>query len=103
MEILNIISWKYEQYPCFYSILEIFTSQGILFDKDTVYSNFAEIDVPVDKKSLSLVEKYVEFFALLALQDDKFINLNPYLVACAVISAARNQCDITPIWPAELQ
>lgn len=103
MEILNVISWKYEQYSCFYTILEIFTSQGILFDNDSVFSSFGEIYVPIDKKSLSLVEKYTEFFALLCLQDEKFINFNPYLVACAVISAARNQCGISPVWPTELQ
>jgi hypothetical protein len=74
----------------------------MVFSLDTVKCTLTDMHLPADLKTMALVEKYTEFFSLLCLQDASFINLNPYLVACSIISAARRQCGVTPIWSNEL-
>ena len=48
------------------------------------------------------MEKYVDFFTLLSVQDVKLMNTNHYLIACSVVSASRKYCNIHPIWSQEL-
>lgn len=43
----------------------------------------------VNKETLANVEKYIDFFRLIGLQDVSFFNENQYTVACAIISTAR--------------
>jgi len=60
------------------------------------------MNVPLEEKNINLVEKYTEFFSLMCLQDPSFINLNPYLAACAIVTAARKKCGVVPTWSTEL-
>jgi hypothetical protein len=54
------------------------------------------------------VDKYVNLFTVLALQESTIIGANPYLIACAIIAAARKSSGIMRakvqdrIWPPEL-
>lgn len=48
------------------------------------------------------MEKYIDFFSLLSLQDHKIVNTNQYLIACSIISAARKHCHLNPVWTGEL-
>lgn len=48
------------------------------------------------------MEKYIDFFSLLSLQDHKIVNTNQYLIACSIISAARKHCHLVPNWTSEL-
>lgn len=41
-EILKAINWNYEQYPTFYSVTEIFRSQGVIYDSDKVLNPQAQ-------------------------------------------------------------
>lgn len=51
---------------------------------------------------MTLLERYIDFFSLLALQDAKMVNTNSYLIACAIVSSARKLCQLQPIWTPEL-
>lgn len=51
---------------------------------------------------MTLLERYIDFFSLLALQDAKMVNTNAYLIACAIVSSARKLCQLQPIWTPEL-
>ena len=55
-----------------------------------------------DGKTVTLMERYVDFFSLLSLQDHKLVNTNQYLIACSIASAARKLCQLTPVWTNEL-
>jgi hypothetical protein len=37
-EILKAISWSFENYPSFYTIVELFKSQGVLYSTDRVFN-----------------------------------------------------------------
>ena len=54
------------------------------------------------RDTLANVEKYIDFFRLICLQDVSFFNENQYTVACAIISTARLHAKVQPIWPSEL-
>lgn len=56
----------------------------------------------VNKETLANVDKYIDFFRLICLQDITFFNENQYTVACAILSTARMQSKISPVWPTEL-
>jgi len=43
----------------------------------------------VSSSTLANVEKYIDFFRLICLQDISFFNDNQYTVACALVSTAR--------------
>jgi hypothetical protein len=45
-------------------------------------------------KNVKLLEKYVDFFSLLSIQDPKLVNTNNYLIACSIVSASRKHCNI---------
>jgi len=88
--------------PTFYSILEIYRSQGIIFESDKVFNpHLRYFDLP-NTSTVLLIDKYIEFFSLLILQDSQFININPYLTTCAVIAAARKSAGLQNIWADEL-
>ena len=56
----------------------------------------------VNQNTLNTVEKYIDFFRLICLQDITFFNENQYTVACAVISSARMHAKVAPVWAPEL-
>ena len=56
----------------------------------------------VTMDTLSNMEKYIDFFRLLCLQDISFFNENQYTVACAIVSTARMYSRIQPVWAPEL-
>lgn len=104
-EILITTSWGFEQYPDFYSILEIFRSQGVVYSSDRITHQVSASQIgasSVNQNTIYLVDKYVEFFSLLCMQDQNFININPYLVCCAILSASRRKAEVIPEWPKEL-
>lgn len=82
--ILNTVSFDLDSYPSFFDIVEIFMSQGILYSSDKHFNGTIN-----DEKCTKLVEKYSEYFVLLSLQDHKLVSTNQYLIACAIVSAAR--------------
>jgi hypothetical protein len=83
-QILNTIDWHLETYPTFFSVLEIFRSQGVLFDSDKGPSGHTP-----SPHLVFLVDKYLDLFSLMCLQDANLAILNPYTVACAIVSASR--------------
>jgi len=99
---LKTINWDFENYPNFYSAIELFRSQGLLFSTDKVYNPHFQCYDTLTENTLLLVDKYIEFFSLLCLQDHTFVNQNPYLVSCAIIAASRQQAGVMPLWPSEL-
>ena len=56
-----------------------------------------------DETCTKLIEKYVDYFVLLSLQDHKLVNTNQYLIACAIASASRKISNISPAWSGELE
>ena len=100
-EILKAINWDYENYPTFYSIIELFRSQGLLYDSDIVLPYILQNEDHT-LHILVLVDKYIELFSLLILQTETFINVNPYLITCALLAVSRKSAGIHPEWPQEL-
>ena len=49
------------------------------------------------------IEKYVDFFVLLSLQDHKLVNTNQYLIACSIVCAARAKMGLDAGWCTELE
>ncbi|MFO0117641.1 MAG: hypothetical protein ACK521_08515 [bacterium] len=49
------------------------------------------------------LEMCVDQIVLVCLNEFSFFNENQYTVACAIVSASRIQCNIAPIWPAEME
>ena len=56
----------------------------------------------VTRDTLVNVEKYIDFFRLICLQDITFFNENQYTVACGIVSTARMHSKVTPVWAPEL-
>lgn len=84
MKILNLIGFDLDSFPSFFDIVEILMAQGIVFSSDTHMNN------PVDnERSANLIEKYIDLFTLISLQDYKLVNTNQYLIACSICCAAR--------------
>ena len=118
LEILLALNWDCEQPVSFNQVLEIFQCQGILFSSDRVTlkplaetnqsvssgsSLFSGGDMyHVNRDTLANVEKYVDFFRLICLQEHSFFKENQYTVACAIISTARTQSKVVPVWAPEL-
>jgi len=50
---------------------ELFRSQGLLFSSDRVFNPHLKTyeQMPLTEATISLVDKYVEFFSLLCLQE----------------------------------
>lgn len=88
-----MIGFELDNSPVFMDIVEIFMAQGILFTCD----DHPKSDV-LGEECIKLLEKNIDFFSLLCLQDHKLINTNQYLIACSIASAARNHSQINPIW-----
>jgi len=59
---LTTIDWHLETYPTFFSVLEIFRSQGVLFDTDQCPSGRAP-----SSHLVFLVDKYLDLFSLMCL------------------------------------
>lgn len=96
--LLNEIGFDLDSNPPFFDIVEILMAQGILYTSDQHFQSPVQ-----DQRCVNLLEKYVDYFVLLSLQDHKLVNSNQYLIACSVTSAARKQCNINPFWPPELE
>ena len=76
--ILNLVIFEFDTYPLFFDIVEIFMAQGVMFTADQVLSQQDSKLHPIqaDQKSVTLMEKYIDFFSLLSLQDHKIVNTN---------------------------
>ena len=59
----------------------------------------------VTDNTITLLDKHVDLFSILALQETQFLNVNPYILACSILAASRFVSDllISRIWPPELQ
>jgi hypothetical protein len=98
--ILNQIDFQMDSYPVIYDIVEIILSQGILFSSDFTPNSSSVQTVPRFEKSIiEELERYVDFFTLLSVQDFRLVNMNPYLVSCAIVSASRKYVRLTNSWP----
>ena len=56
----------------------------------------------VTEDTLTNIERYIDFFRLICLQEITFFNENQYTVACAIISSARMHSKVQPVWSQEL-
>ena len=61
-DILNVLNWNLESYPTFFSVLELFRAQGVLFDTD-----FAGLQPSPPLNLVPLVDKYLDLFSLMSL------------------------------------
>lgn len=91
-----------DTYPVFYDIVEMFMAQGIIYSSDHMLQAGSMEGLLPDLKCVNLLEKYIDFFSLLSLQDPKLVNTNQYLIACSIASACRKHCKISPVWSKEL-
>jgi hypothetical protein len=57
-----VLNWNLESYPTFFSVLELFRSQGVLFDTDLAGP---QLSPPLHV--LHLVDKYLDLFSLMSL------------------------------------
>ena len=75
---MNLVIFEFDTYPLFYDIVELFMAQGVIFTNDMVLSHADNKTHPIvaDQKSVTLMEKYIDFFSLLSLQDHKIVNTN---------------------------
>lgn len=69
-----------------------------MFTNDQITQDSKTVQLKPDLKAVTLMEKYIDFFSLLSLQDHKIVNTNQYLIACSIISAARKHCNLSPVW-----
>ena len=99
---MNTIDFGLDDYPIFFDIAELFMANGVLYSSDQVEINGQMRKVLISGESVTLLEKYYDFFTLLSLQDAKLVNTNQYLIACSIISASRKHCGLNPIWTDEL-
>ena len=96
LEILQALGWDCEQPISFNKVLEVFTCQGILYSSDKVARPVSSPTSPaedmaasgtssllsskhmasVSRETHAEVEKYVDFFRLICLQDISFFNEN---------------------------
>ena len=97
-----MIKFELDTHPVFYDIIEIFMAQGILYTSDCIDRNGIQQPIEATKESITLVDKYIDYFMLLSLQDHKLINTNQYLIACSITSACRKHCSLNPLWSQEL-
>ncbi|TNV84057.1 hypothetical protein FGO68_gene6144 [Halteria grandinella] len=107
-QVLNTLDWNFESEPTFNSIIENFLAMGILLEQDRSISVVTSKLEPLNENTLILVEKYVNLYSVLALQESSLVGKNPYLLACGIIASARQAAGIlnfkTPdrVWPPEL-
>jgi hypothetical protein len=57
---------------------------------------------PLIEKVPRYIKKYTDFFADLCLQDYRFQQFAPSLLAAAIVAAARRALNIEPVWRTEL-
>jgi hypothetical protein len=84
-QILNLIAFDLDTFPCFFDVVEMMMAQGVLYTSDMHLSSPVQ-----DERCVHLIEKHIDFFVLLSLQDHKLVNTNQYLIACSIVCAARN-------------
>lgn len=82
--ILNEVGFDLDSFPTFFDVTEMFMAQGVLYTTDK------HLNGPIqEERVVHLLEKYMDFFILLSLQDHKLVNTNQYLIACSIVCAAR--------------
>ena len=89
-----MINFEMDTNPIFYDIIEMLMAQGVIFTNDQSIQNGKLDALEPNLKNVKLLEKYIDFFSLLSVQDHKLVNTNNYLIACSVISASRKHCNI---------
>lgn len=97
-----MIGFEMDSFPIFYDIIEILMAQGVIFTTDQTIKTGKLEPIEPNLKTVKLLEKYIDFFSLLSVQDHKLVNTNHYLIACSIISASRKHCNIQPVWCPEL-
>lgn len=65
--ILNLVKFEFDTYPLFFDIVELFMSQGVMFTNDQITQDSKLVQLKPDLKSVTLMEKYIDFFSLLSL------------------------------------
>ena len=65
--ILNLLMFEFDTFPLFYDIVEMFMAQGLLFTTDNQIYEGKERKLVPDNKTVTLMERYIDFFSLLAL------------------------------------
>lgn len=125
LKILQELRWDCTQMTTFFHVLEVFLCQGVLFTTDRIVTGLLQSQYSlmsstryhlmsspgtssqgykqVDGETLSNLEKYIDQNVRVCLNEFTFFNENQYTVACAIVSAARIQCSLAPIWPAEME
>lgn len=76
-------------------------AQGVVYSTDLV--DGMPLQGEVEERMVRRIEKYVDFFVLLSLQDHKLVNTNQYLIACSIICAARAKMGLDAGWSSELE
>lgn len=71
VKILNAVGFDLDSFPPFFDIVEIMMAQGIIFTTDSYHNTTIN-----EEKCTIHLEKYLEFFVLLSLQDYKLVNTN---------------------------
>jgi hypothetical protein len=99
--ILNEVGFELDTFPTFFDVVEIFMAQGVVFSTDR--SDGQPLEGELEERMARRIEKYVDFFVLLSLQDHKLVNTNQYLIACSIISAARAKMGLDAGWSVELE
>lgn len=114
-----VLDWDCQQIVSYNTVLELFMAQGVLYTSDKVnldgsstscslqlshlaMSDYSRRFKDPDDSTTVAIEKCMEFFSLLCLQEVSFFNENQYCVACAIVSASRMHCHVEPIWSQEL-
>ena len=58
--------FEFDTYPLFFDIVEMFMAQGVMFTSDMVISQQeagATVPIEANQKSVTLMEKYIDFFS----------------------------------------
>lgn len=76
--------------------VNLFVTKGIVFNTDRMQG------MPLIEKVPRYVQKYVEFFADLTLQEYEFKEYCPSLLAAAIVAASRRALSIRPLWNDQL-
>lgn len=77
--ILNELGFELDTYPTFFDVVEIFMAQGVVYTSDALeHDGIRSPSVAPDdeERTVKQMEKHVDFFVLLSLQDHKLVNTN---------------------------
>jgi hypothetical protein len=111
--VLQHLDWRLH-IPTPAHFLELVAHCGVVFTNDTVVSPLAGPGpdappaspltyTPTNADTVSLVRKYMSFFAELYLQESAVQHYLPSVACAAVIACSRRAVGVTPIWNALLE